>query len=255
MPFRAPRWLTAAPVAHRGLHDPAKGIVESTASAFAAAIAGGFAIETDVQLSEDGEAMVFHDDTLARLTECDDDIRTLRTAELKEVCFKTTSDRMMTLAELCEMTAGRVPLVVEIKSRFEGDRRLVRRIAEVVRNYQGPLALMSFDPDQVCAVRDHLPNITRGIVAERTYREEEWQMLPPEKVRGMLGLRHAFHTRPHFVAYWIDELPAPAPLIARHLFGCALLTWTVRTAEQRARAARYADQIIFEGFVPSIGRP
>ena len=86
-------------------------------------------------------------------------------------------------------------------------------------------------------------------------REDEWQALPPEKVIGMMGLRHAFRTRPHFIAYWINELPAPAPWIARHVFGCALLTWTVRTPDQRARAARYADQMIFEGFVPGPKHP
>lgn len=255
MPFRAPGWLTAAPVAHRGLHDAARGIVESTPSSFLAAIAGGFSIETDLQLSSDGEAMVFHDDTLTRLTERSDDIRTLSAAELKTVRYKATSDRMITLGELCEMTAGRVPLVVEIKSRFDGDRRLIRRIAEIVRAYQGPLALMSFDPDQVLAIRDHVPNVPRGVVAERYYREDEWQALPREKVRGMLHLRHAFRTRPHFIAYWINELPAPAPWIAQHIFGCALLTWTVRTPDQRARAARYADQMIFEGFVPEPKHP
>ncbi|CEG07718.1 cytoplasmic glycerophosphodiester phosphodiesterase [Afipia felis] len=255
MPSRAPDWLTAAPVAHRGLHDAARGIVESTPSAFSAAIAGGFAIETDLQLSSDGEAMVFHDDTLTRLTERSDDIRTLSAAELKTVRYKDTTDRMITLGDLCDMTNGRVPLVVEIKSRFDGDRRLIRRIAEIVRAYQGPLALMSFDPDQVLAIRDHVPAVPRGVVAERYYREDEWQALPPEKVRGMLHLRHAFRTRPHFIAYWINELPTPAPWIAQHIFGCALLTWTVRTPDQRARAARYADQMIFEGFVPEPKHP
>ncbi|MBE0701905.1 MAG: glycerophosphodiester phosphodiesterase [Afipia sp.] len=255
MPSRAPDWLTAAPVAHRGLHDAARGIVESTPSAFSAAIAGGFAIEIDLQLSSDAEAMVFHDDRLTRLTERSDDIRTLSAAELKTVRYKDTTDRMITLGDLCDMTNGRVPLVVEIKSRFDGDRRLIRRIAEIVRAYQGPLALMSFDPDQVLAIRDHVPAVPRGVVAERYYREDEWQALPPEKVRGMLHLRHAFRTRPHFIAYWINELPAPAPWIAQHIFGCALLTWTVRTPEQRARAARYADQMIFEGFVPEPKHP
>ena len=255
MPSRAPDWLTAAPVAHRGLHDAARGIVESTPSAFSAAIAGGFAIETDLQLSSDGEAMVFHDDRLTRLTERSDDIRTLSAAELKTVRYKDTTDRMITLGDLCDMTNGRVPLVVEIKSRFDGDRRLIRRIADIVRAYQGPLALMSFDPDQVLAIHEHVPDVPRGVVAERYYREDEWQALPPDKVRGMLHLRHAFRTRPHFIAYWINELPAPAPWIARHIFGCALLTWTVRTPEQRARAAHYADQMIFEGFVPEPKHP
>ena len=238
MPSRAPDWLTAAPVAHRGLHDAARGIVESTPSAFSAAIAGGFAIETDLQLSSDGEAMVFHDDTLTRLTERSDDIRTLSAAELKTVRYKDTTDRMITLGDLCDMTNGRVPLVVEIKSRFDGDRRLIRRIAEIVRAYQGPLALMSFDPDQVLAIRDHVPAVPRGVVAERYYREDEWQALPPEKVRGMLHLRHAFRTRPHFIAYWINELPAPAQetivLLARER-GADALTVAVHGSSAPAR--------------------
>jgi hypothetical protein len=66
----------------------------------------------------------------------------------------------------------------------------------------------------------------------------------------MLHLRHALRTRPHFVAWWVDDLPAAAPSIARNIFGCPLLTWTVRTPEQRTNAARHADQMIFEGFLP-----
>lgn len=254
MGSRAPAWLTAQPVAHRGLHNRNQGIIENTPSAFKAAIAQGFAIETDLQLTADGEAVAFHDDRMGRLTDNDSDIRTLTASELKQVQFKETPDRMFTFSELCACADGRVPLVVEIKSRFDGDRRLVRRIAEVLASYNGPVALMSFDPDQVMAVRELIPHIPRGIVAERYYHEDEWQALPREKVRSMMHLRHAFRTRPHFVAYRIDDLPAPAPWIARNLFGCALLTWTVRTPEQRARAGKEADQMIFEGFVPSLPR-
>jgi glycerophosphoryl diester phosphodiesterase len=109
---------------------------------------------------------------------------------------------------------------------------------------------MSFDPDQVMALRELMPELPRGIIAETTYNEADWPETTPAQRRGMLHLRHGFQTRPHFVAYWIDELPALAPWIARNLFGCPLLTWTVRTTEQRARAARLADQVIFEGFRP-----
>ena len=62
-------WLTARPIAHRGLHDAASGVIENTASAFRAAIAGGYGIECDLQISADGEAMVHHDDALGRLTD------------------------------------------------------------------------------------------------------------------------------------------------------------------------------------------
>jgi hypothetical protein len=92
--------------------------------------------------------------------------------------------------------------------------------------------------------------LPRGIVAERHYTEGEWKQLPPKKTRDMTNLRHAFRTQPHFVSYRVDDLPAPAPWIARNGFGCALITWTVRTPEQRAHTARYADQMTFEGFIP-----
>jgi glycerophosphoryl diester phosphodiesterase len=250
MATRAPDWLTARPIAHRGLHDRARGIIENMPSAIDAAVAGNFAIEVDLQPSADNEAMVHHDYALGRLTQGTDELLSLTAGQLKQVGFKHTSDHMMTLGDLCARVAGRVPLVLEIKSRFDGDRRLATRMAQVLASYTGPVAAMSFDPDQVTAVRDLMPGVPRGIVAERHYTDGEWKQLPPEKVREMTGLRHAFRTQPHFVSYRVDDLPAPAPWIARNIFGCALITWTVRTPEQRARTARYADQMTFEGFIP-----
>jgi glycerophosphoryl diester phosphodiesterase len=247
---RAPDWLTARPVAHRGLHDIARGIVENMPAAAQAAVAGNFAIECDIQLTADGEAMVHHDDALGRLTEGSGALLGKTAAELKAVRFKNTDERMMTLGDLCALVAGRVPLVIEVKSHFDGDRKLVKRMAEVLTAYSGPAVGMSFDPDQVLALREIMPQLPRGIVAERDYTETDWPEASAEQRRGMTHLRHAFRTRPHFVAYWVNELPSMAPWTARNVFGLPLLSWTVRTPEQRARAARYADQMIFEGFLP-----
>src|SRR5512140_2406458 len=248
--MRAPDWLTARPVAHRGLHDAARGIMENMPAAAQAAISGNFGIECDIQLTADGEAMVHHDDGLGRLTEGSAALLGMRAAELKAVRFTDTSERMMSLGDLCELVAGRVPLVIEVKSHFDGDRKLVTRMAEVLASYAGPAAGMSFDPDQVLALRETMPQRPRGIVAERSYDAADWPEATAAQRKDMLHLRHAFRTRPHFVAYWVNELPALAPSIARNIFGLPLLTWTVRTPEQRERAARYADQMIFEGFRP-----
>jgi glycerophosphoryl diester phosphodiesterase len=248
--MRAPDWLTGRPVAHRGLHDREHGIVENMPGAVSAAIAGNFAIEVDVQLSADGEAMVHHDDELGRLTDGTGALRSLTAAELKQVAFKDTAERMMTLGDLCDLTAGRVPLVIEVKSLFDGDRKLVKRMADVLSAYRGPAAGMSFDPDQVIALRELMPDLTRGIVAERHYTAEDWPETTPAQRAEMTHMRHFFRTRPHFVSYGVNDLPAMAPWIAKHIFGLPLLTWTVRTAEQRERTARYADQMTFEGFVP-----
>ena len=248
--MRAPDWLTARPVAHRGLHDRARGIIENMPGAALAAIDGDFAIECDIQLTADGEAMVHHDNVLGRLAEGSGALLGLTSQALKAVRFKDTPERMMSLGDLCALVAGRVPIVVELKSHFDGDRKLVGRMAQVLASYGGPVAAMSFDPDQVKALRQTMPELPRGIVAQRLYSEADWPEATLAQRKGMLHLKHAFHTRPHFVAYWVNDLPAPAPFIARHVFGLPLLTWTVRTPQQRERAVRDAEKMIFEGFRP-----
>jgi glycerophosphoryl diester phosphodiesterase len=242
-------WLTARPIAHRGLHDAARGIVENTASAVAAAVAAGYGIEVDLQLSRDGDAMVHHDDALGRLTEGIGRLADLSAAELRQVPFRATADRMMTLGELCDLVGARVTLVLEIKSRFDRDDRLIARVVQVLAAYAGPVAAMSFDPYVVAGLRRAAPRLRRGIVAERRFDHSEWRQMSPWQRRGMAHLLHAPMTRPDFVAYRVDDLPAPATRLARTL-GTPVLTWTVRTSAQRERAAQWADQMIFEGFRP-----
>lgn len=243
-------WLTARPVAHRGLHDAGHGVIENTASAFAAAIEKNYAIECDLRLSADNEIMVFHDRTLDRLTEASGEVVRKTAGELGAVLFKNTADRMMTLAQLCALVGGRVPLILELKGEFDGDLRLPERVADILRGYAGPVAVMSFDPAHVAALAALAPGLPRGIVAERHYKHPEWKGLRPHDRWRLAHLLHALRTRPHFVAYAVNDLPAVAPLAARWLFGLPLLTWTVRTEPQRACAARWADQMIFEGFRP-----
>jgi glycerophosphoryl diester phosphodiesterase len=225
-------------------------VIENTASAFSAAIAGNYGIETDVQISADGEAMVHHDDALGRLTDGSGHLADMSAADIKAVRFKSTSDRIMTLGELCDLVGGRTPLVIELKSHFNGDRRLVQRAAEVLANYGGPAAVMSFDPGMIEAAHIVAPKLTRGIVAERHYDHSEWDRLPASAKRSMPWLLHANRTRPQFIAYGVKDLPAVAPLVARWVFGLPLLTWTVRSEADRATAQRWTDQAIFEGWRP-----
>jgi glycerophosphoryl diester phosphodiesterase len=241
--------LTARPIAHRGLHDGARGVVENTASAVTAAIAGGYGIEVDLQISADGEAMVHHDDALGRLTEGSAPLAASRASELKRVPFRATADRMMTLGDLFDLVGGRAALLIELKSRFDGDLRIVERLAEVAASYPGPCAVMSFDPDLVLAVRRLAPRLLRGVTAERHFDNADWNPLGAVHTFSLAHLLHSPRTRPDFLAYRVDDLPAPATRLARAL-GRPVLTWTVRTSAQRERAQRYADQMIFEGFRP-----
>jgi glycerophosphoryl diester phosphodiesterase len=238
-------WLTARPIAHRGLHDAAAGVIENTTSAFAAALACGYGIECDIQVSADGEALVYHDDALGRLTEGAGLLAAMPAAALTRVAFKATADRMITLGELCDLIGGRVTLVIEMKSRFDGDLRLARRAAAVLAGYQGAAALMSFDPEPIAAVRGAGPALARGLVAMR--REPD---APAAKVSMVGFVRQALAAAPQFLAYRVADLTDAAPLIARHVVRLPLLTWTVRTEAERERAARHADQMIFEGFRP-----
>lgn len=243
-------WLIARPIAHRGLHDKAAGVIENSASAITRALDGDYGIEVDLQITRDGEAMVFHDDALERLTQASGRVNAQAASELQAVSFKGTSDRMLRLDELLALVAGRTPLLLELKSHFNDDERLPARVVEVVRDYAGPIAAMSFDPFQVEQLRALAPGLPRGITAERSYRHPAWASVDPQRLRQMARFTHGLRTQPHFVAYSIADLPAFAPLFARYALGCRLLTWTVHTDKDRARAARYADQMIFEGFRP-----
>ena len=144
-----------------------------------AAIDGNFAIECDIQLTADGEAMVHHDDALGRLTEGSGALLGKTAAELKAVKFKDTPERMMTLGDLCALVAGRVPLVIEVKSHFDGDRKLVSRMAEVLAAYSGPAVGMSFDPDQVLALRELIPRAPAASSPSANIRKPNGRKLRP----------------------------------------------------------------------------
>ncbi len=243
-------WLTARPVAHRGLHDAAKGVIENTAGAFRSSIDGGYAIETDVQISTDGEAMVHHDDALGRLTEGEGRLDSFSASALKRVPFRGSAEHMMTLGELCDLVAGRVAMVVELKGRFDGDDRLAARVADVLSNYAGPAAAMSFDLRQVMQLRQKAPALARGMTAAEYRRNSYRDLLPDGARRGLGYVRAGLAARPQFLAYAVTALPGALPFFMRRIMCMPVLTWTVRTEAERQVAARYADQMIFEGFRP-----
>jgi glycerophosphoryl diester phosphodiesterase len=243
-------WLIARPIAHRGLHDAAAGILENTAGAVRAAIAAGYGVEVDLQLSADGEAMVHHDAVLGRLMDGDARLDRLTAAALTRFPFRGSAERMLTLGDLCDLVGGRAALLLELKSRFDGDPRLSTRVAAVLSGYSGPVAPMSFDPTQLHILRQKAPRLPRGIVAAKYRPHPYWDQMPPWLRYGMGSLVPALTARPHFVAYAVDNLPALAPLIARHVLCLPLVTWVVRSEAERQRAVRFADQIIFEGFRP-----
>jgi glycerophosphoryl diester phosphodiesterase len=241
-------WLKR-PIAHRGLHDPSRGVVENSASAIAAAIARGFAVEVDLQSTRDDRAIVFHDDQLDRLTGEKGAVRERAAQDLTAIALRGSQDRILSLGALLALINDRVPLLIEIKGKWNGGGRFETTIAEELANYSGRVAVMSFDPRCVARFRALSPHIPRGLVSERFADSRYWLKLSPWRRFAMRNLLTSAFARPDFIAYDIRALPASAPRIARAL-GLPLLTWTVRSEEEKERAQRYADAMIFEGIEP-----
>jgi glycerophosphoryl diester phosphodiesterase len=232
------RWLTARPIAHRGLHDRARGRPENTLAAFGAAVAGHYAIECDLHIAADGVPVVFHDDQLERLTGKQGAVRDFTSAELGDLRIADSREWIPTLEELLARVAGRVPLVLELKHVPGRDAGLAFAVAELLRDYPGPAALMSFEPGLIAEVKAADPNLPRGFVAAGRWRTG------PRYMREVLALGV------DFISYAIHDLPTPMPVIAHRLLGIPLICWTVRTRAEVERARRWTDQITFEGFLP-----
>jgi glycerophosphoryl diester phosphodiesterase len=229
-------WLKGVTYAHRGLHGARR--VENSPAAFAAAIEAGLGIECDVQLSGDGRAMVFHDRELDRLTDERGPVAERSAAQLAQVALRGTHERIPGLHELLALVEGKVPLLIEIKSRRQTrPDPLCRAVLDDLAAYRGETAVMSFDPRVGHWFRRHAPGVVRGLVVTE------------ENDGGFLGAlrRHLslWRAAPDFLAYDVRDLPSrfAAAQRAREL---PLLTWTVRSPELRRVAEKHADAPIAE---------
>jgi glycerophosphoryl diester phosphodiesterase len=232
---RRPRWLTAIPYAHRGLHGP--GALENSRAAFEAAIAAGQGIECDVQLTRDGEAAVFHDYDLGRLTAEQSAVADRTLAELQRVKLGAQDETIPSLADVLQLVAGRVPLLIEIKAPRSTSPALCAAVLRPLNSYAGPAAIMSFNPQACAWFAREAPHVTRGLVV--TEQEKRG-------ARGRIERRLAlWRARPDFLAYDIRDLPSRFAS-AQRARGLPVLTWTVRSRRDEEVASAYADQIIHE---------
>lgn len=245
------------PIAHRGWHDASRGVIENTMPAFAAAITAGHGIECDLQPAAGGLPVVFHDETVDRLMSGSASaVAGLTPSDLARLAFKgDPAARIPTFAAFLDMVAGRVPLLVEIKSEWDPpDMRFLGEIARLASAYSGPLALMSFDPAVMSAVRELAPDVPRGIVSG-IYRETGWWegKLDGPRRHDLGHLLESGPAAPDFYAYHVGDLPTPVTRFVREVMRLPLFTWTVRSATDWATARRWADASIFEGAVPASG--
>jgi glycerophosphoryl diester phosphodiesterase len=237
--------LTGPPVAHRGLWSP-DGPPENSLGAFEAACVAGYGIELDVQLSADGEAVVFHDETLERLTGVEGRLGERTAAALAELRLAGGEERIPTLVQTLALVGRRALVLVEIKSRAGEVGPLEQRVQEIIAGHAGPVAVIGFNPYSHAWFAERFPDVLRGLNSH-AYREAS-ELAAAERA-AYARLEHVAIARPHFLALGLDMLPSP--VAARHRAeGMPVVAWTVRAPSQWSAVETDCDNLIFEGFRP-----
>lgn len=252
---RLPTDFLTVPLAHRGYHDVANHRPENSLSAFAAAIAAGYGIELDVQLTADGLAMVFHDDTLDRMTGKTGAVLDHSAVALGAIRLRNSTDLIPTLAQVLALVAGKVPVLIEIKERLDTMQdtsgRLERAVANAVKDYQGPVAVMSFNPHCVAHMARLAPNTPRGITTD-DYNPQQCLPLSPEVCAHLRAIPDYDRTASSFISHKASDLLRPRVADLKSM-GAAVLCWTIRSPEAEAKARQIADNITFEGYAARLG--
>lgn len=231
--------------AHRGLHDGTR--AENSMSAFRAAVEAGYGIELDVRLSRDGELVVFHDDTLDRVTGTSGKVIDFTYGELSKIHLSGTEDTVPLFSDVLTLVDGRVPLLVEIKEDA-GDDKVSAKTAEILKEYKGDYIVESFNPLSVRNIKRLMPGVTAGLLSHRYYAYEPYRKPLYFLLQTLLLNRIC---APAFIAYDHRHAKSISLRIARALLGATTFAWTVRTKEEEAAALKAGfDSIIFEGFLP-----
>ncbi|GHC55604.1 glycerophosphodiester phosphodiesterase family protein [Neogemmobacter tilapiae] len=248
---KLPAAFLSRPLAHRALHDRAAGRIENSLSAVQAAVLAGYGIEIDVQLSRDGQAMVFHDETLDRLTDAKGAVAARDAAELGQIALRDgLGDTIPTLAQVLAAVAGRVPLLIEIKDQSltltETDGRLETATVAALQGYAGDVALMSFNPHAVAHVARLAPHLPRGLTTD-AFDADEWQGVAAETCARLRAIPDYNAVGASFLSHdWHDLTRPRVTELAQQ--GAEILCWTVKSPEAEAVARQTARNITFEGY-------
>ena len=232
-------------IAHRGLWSP-DGPPENSLGAFQAACAGGYGIELDVQLSADGEAMVFHDDDLQRMTGTPGRLVDRTSTELAELRLNGSDERIPTLRETLALVGHRALVHVELKTPYGQVGPLEQRVHEILIDHNGPVCVIGFNPYSHAWFADRFPGVLRGL---DSYSYKRAPHMSEAQRASFAKLEHVAIARPHFLALGLDMLPSKRALGFR-IEGLPIVAWTVRSHEQWEAVRESCDNLIFEGFRP-----
>lgn len=247
----ARKGLTARPFAHRGLHSP--GVPENSLAAFRLAIESGYGIELDVQMSRDGQPMVFHDRTLDRMTGRPGQIGGLLASELSKATLLGTGERIPTLRETMDLVGDSVPLLVEIKTdSLDGDfPAAAEAVASAALGHDGPVYVMSFNPRTAERASQASGDVVTGLVT-CAYDPAEWPGVPEELLASLRDFgRHGDFAQ--FISHDARDLGSGRVAAFAASGDRPVLCWTVRSEEEEALARHHAANITFEGYMPRLG--
>jgi glycerophosphoryl diester phosphodiesterase len=248
-----PEAFLTRPVAHRALHDVARGVPENSRAAIRAAMEHGYGIEIDLQPSRDDVAMVFHDYDMKRLTGIAGPIRQNSAEELGATPLLGGDEGIPTLAEILALVAGRVPLLIELKDQQgqmgETCGTLEAATLRALKGYAGDVALMSFNPYMVARMGELAPHLPRGIVG-CGFRAKDWPLLREETRARLRALPDAERVGASFISQNWRDLGDPR-ITELRAQGLGILCWTIRSAEEEAVARKHADNVTFEGYLPA----
>jgi len=237
--------LFGPPIAHRGLWSPA-GAPENSLAAFQAACAQGYGVELDVQLSADGEAMVFHDTLLTRMTGAGGRVSDHSAADLGQMRLGGTDEPLPTLAETLTVIGHRAMVLIELKTAAGDVGALERRVHEVLIDHNGPAAVIGFNPYSHAWFAQHHPKVLRGLNSY-AYKDDAARTLAPPQRTAFAKLEQVSIARPHFLALGLDILPSARADSLRKQ-GMPVIAWTVRDAARWDALRPHCDNLIFEGF-------
>ena len=215
--------LRAHNFAHRGYHDNENGIPENSLLSFEQAIAHGYGIELDVQLSSDGVAMVFHDKDLERVCGVSGAPWDYTAAELKELRLFGTEERIPTLAEALELIDGQVPVLVEYKMD-KVDTGVCAAGEALLKDYEGEYYMQCFHPLALMWYRKNAPEVARGQLMQDYMKQEQHAGDPVYFLLSRMVANVA--TRPDFISYrYSDEVNVSIRIC--ELLGARMLAWTL----------------------------
>ncbi len=245
-----PAAFLLSPLAHRAYHNRAEGRPENSRGAMRAAIAAGYGIEMDLQLSKDGVAMVFHDEALDRLTEASGLLRDRTAVELGQVKLRDCDEGIPTLAEVLALVAGRAPLLIEIKDQTDlmaaTDGRLETATATALADYRGAVAVMSFNPHSITHMARLAPHIARGLTTS-AFDPADWAPLPAATCDHLRAIPDYERTESSFISHEAADLASPRVAELKSQ-GAAILCWTIKSAQAEAIARQIAQNITFEQY-------